>query len=72
MIFFGSMYIQNNEISMINFLPFTKKNQIQHTTNLKNYTWNIVQNLTVMDLPLNCFFSKIAKIIFTIYMQAKS
>ncbi len=30
---------------MINFLPFTKKNWIQNTTNLMNYTWNIVKNV---------------------------
>ncbi len=28
---------------MVNFLPFTKKNLIQNTTNLINYTLNIVK-----------------------------
>ncbi len=37
---------------MINLLPFAKKDWIQNTANLKNYTWNIVENVIVIDLPL--------------------
>ncbi len=48
-------WILNFEISMIDILPFTKKKWIQNTTNLINYTWNIVKNVIVIDWLLILF-----------------
>ncbi len=56
MIVFDSMYIQTNESLAVKSvwstcLPFTKKEWIQNTTNLINYTWNIVKNVIVIVFP---------------------
>ncbi len=48
---------------MINFLPFTKKNWIQYTTNLINYIWSIGKNV-IIDLPLERSY-KIENNLFT-------
>ncbi len=45
---YSNEWIINFKISIINFLPLTKKNLI----NLIKYIWNIVKNVIVIDLPL--------------------
>ncbi len=66
MIVFGSMHIQTNESLLWNqydqLFAFYKKNWIQNTINLINYTWNIVKNLIVIDLPVKIYLWKFNKI----------
>ncbi len=70
MIVFGSMYIQTNESLTLEsvwstFCLLQRKIGLKIQKNLINFTWNIVKNVIVIDLPLNLFFNKIAKYIFT-------
>ncbi len=45
----------NFEISMISSFAFYKEEFDSKYNKFKNYTWNIVKNVIVIDSPLNCF-----------------